>query len=119
MSAHEVIADTIGESELIDSNELTRRIVALRVLDALTAAGYAVVKLPEPIEVGEFGTQFSDGSTVGTLTAGDNMVYHGGWEWSSDQCREVAAQWLAAADCAEKISVHGIPLMRDGKPEVK
>lgn len=71
----------------------------------LLSQGYAIVKLPEPDQIDPDGcvwvSDSSDAGTVGVYPGADLPIRWGTWEWTPDQARDVAAQWLGAANEAD------------------
>lgn len=66
----------------------------------LAEDGYVIVKVAEPVFITNDGRQdFSDGSTAGEVEAcpEQGVVYHGEWEWTSDEAMDVGRQWISAA----------------------
>ncbi len=105
-----VIADALGSSELIDTNELTRRIVAFRVLDALRSSGYAVIALPEPTGSKD-GDDDENGFVEWDYPHGSVQVFDDGvigWhQWHFEdpsKLHAAAAALIAAAHRAEQES---------------
>jgi hypothetical protein len=104
--AHSIVADSIGTSEVVDTNDLTKRIVAARVLSALRDSGFAIVELPEPDDDHHDGIAFwwqsaevgANGDMVITqLDPGSEAIW-----FNPDVARGVAAALLAAANAAEQ-----------------
>ena len=107
MSPEEVIADesrrlfpipppSASDAETV----LVHRLIADRVLDALKQAGYTVVALPKPAEMGRFyyrGLNFVHADSDGLVITDRGTTFG-----DADEAREMAAALLAAADAAEE-----------------
>lgn len=76
--------------------------LAQAALDALTAAGWAVVKLPAPESSGcvDDDTWWSFPWGVDAISTG-HVTDDTGCELTPDDARSIAASWLAAAQTAE------------------
>jgi len=120
MSATEVIADAMFDAYQYDKNGAD----AKDILDALEAAGYAVVELPKP--EGESPDSWLDCSVTATRGLGRVRLYQDDHRLMSTDAREIAAALLAAADTADaaepepesdpvdtEISARGIRLERE------
>lgn len=101
MSAAEVIAEALRSCGIEESE----KVEVPDVLDALKAAGYAVVELPKP---GELSDHHSDGDVVFYYGQAGEIQTHPGEIWDNEGqtvppavAREWAAALLAAADAAE------------------
>lgn len=110
MDAQEVIAGELGNWPPLSDAGVDTECGAEYILDALTAAGYAVVKLPEPSreepysESEGYGTVSFDWGKASTVMA----TFPNGRVWDEDadlsikDARDLAAALLAAAQAAEK-----------------
>lgn len=94
-TAAQVIAE--GLEEMLDDHDWLP--AANTVLAALAAAGYEIVKLPEPDEVDEEGWgSWMDGEVLSTVRVRVHLEDH---RIGIDHARELAASLLAAARHAE------------------
>lgn len=103
MSPHEAVKAALSSSELVDTNALTCRIVADRVLDALRAAGYAIVQLPQGDELEDALDDYglAVGADIGTgLPVRESRDGEGATYRSIGETRSYAAALLAAAELA-------------------
>lgn len=91
MSAADVIAKAMHDAYQYDANGAD----AKDILDALAAAGYAVVELPKPVVGNDW-----DWCAVLSPEAIDDLITESGL-LTPEEARTKAAALLAAADAAE------------------
>lgn len=93
---HAIIADAIGTSEVVDTNDLTKRIVAARVVDTLRERGYAIVNVPDIPFKGPYDTNGS--LLIGAADKAESARYPVGGSNVGAAVAQVLREVAAAAD---------------------
>ena len=100
MNAQDVIVAGLRAESRILSTESLHMLAEI----ALTAAGYAVVELPEPDEEDDDGqVYFDDGEIRVDMTGPSPTIWRNGREVTPTRLRAEAAALLAAANKAEAV----------------
>lgn len=82
------------------------------ILGQLSGAGFALVRVADPMQTFGDGALYTEGSAAGTVYARAGMVHHGDWEWTPEQARDVGIQWITAAIDAEGVATEQQRLVR-------